>query len=104
MGDPRLDKLNTVVVKRYGSTGENAEPELALVVSSCDAPTFGLLDAEGNQFNWRQDLTRAANPDEAQAYWRRRTENAERLRDKALELVSKTQDQNSELIEKIIRY
>src|ERR1051325_5280197 len=98
----QLEKLNTVVVKRYRGTGENQEPELALVVSSCDAPTYGLQDASGHRYHWRQDLTRAATPDEAIKYWRERAEKAERLLDKSIAATSKAMDQNSILAEQIL--
>lgn len=97
----QLDKLNTVVIKRYASTGENQEPELALVITSCEAPTFGLLDTSGNQYHWRQDLTRAATPDESIKYWRGRAEIAERTLEKSIAATNQAIDRNFELIERL---
>lgn len=44
------------------------EGEAAEVVSMCDAPTFGLVGADGSRAHWRQDLTRPATTEEQIAY------------------------------------
>lgn len=96
----QLDKLNTVVVKRYG-TGESSE--LALVVSICDAPTYTLLDVSGARYSWRQDLTRPATADESIRYWRERAETAERLLDKSIAQSHRAIELNMELAERLNR-
>jgi len=96
-----VDKLGTVVVKQYASGSENHEPELALIFTSCDAPTYGLRDAENNRYHWRQDLTRPATPEEAVRYWQQRAENAEHLFEKMNELNIKLSDHNDKLIERL---
>jgi hypothetical protein len=98
--EEQMNKLGSIVAKRYRGTGENVEPELAMVLSACEAPTFTLVGVNGNRFNWRQDFTRPATETEAVRYWKERTETAERVLEKTLKLVSKLQDQNGELADR----
>lgn len=73
--DDRTDLLGTVVVQRFGT---GAEGDASAILTICDAPTFGLIRADGHHFDWRQDLTRPATTEEALAYWRERALNAEK--------------------------
>lgn len=75
MSERDLDKLGTIVVKRYG-TGDKMG-EAAEIVSICNAPTFGLITTAGIHYNWRQDLTRPATEQEAAEYWKQRALKAE---------------------------
>ena len=79
-----IERLETVVMKRYGTDTEQGE--LALIVGACDAPTFNLLRLDGQRFHWRQDLTRPATPEETAEYWKQRALIAE---DKTTEEISK---------------
>lgn len=71
------DQLNTVVAIRTGIGKFGDSPELALVLSACDAPTFGMRKPSGEWVNWRQDLTRPATPEETVRYWESRARHAE---------------------------
>lgn len=70
-----VDKLGTVVMKRFGHDPRYVES--ALVISTCDAPSFQLRAPDGSEYHWRQDFTREATAEEAAEYWRKRAESAE---------------------------
>lgn len=74
----QIDKLGTVIIQRSGAVcNTSGDGRAALIVSICDAPTYGLIAADGTRFHWRQDLTRPATEEETVEYWRRRAERAE---------------------------
>lgn len=95
-----ITKLETVVVRLFATGGRE---ELALVVAACPAPTFKLHDSAGNEYHWRQDLTRAATPEEAVRYWQERAKSAEASRERLFAMLEKAHEQNSMLCDRLIK-